>query len=163
MRDYNGEDFPFPPPLRVARFVGMVILGVLAAAAFALVFGWLVMLLWNWLMPAIFGLGVITYWQAFGIVVLAKLVFGAVGGGRGHGRQWHGSRRDWKHWDWGGRGGRFSGPERWRYWREFWEQEGRQAFDRFLERRQAGGQEKPQGPGGPHEPDRPAGPAGSGA
>ncbi len=160
MRDYD-EDFPFSPPRRIARVVGMVILGVLAAAAFALVFGWLVMLLWNWLMPAIFGLGIITYWQAFGIVVLAKLVFGAVGGGRGPGRHWHGPRRDWKHGDWGGRGGRPSGPERWRYWREFWEQEGRQAFDRFLERRQAEGQEKPQGPGGPQEPERPDGPAGT--
>jgi len=51
----------------------------LADTAFALAFGWFVMLLWNWLMPAIFGLGAITYWQAFGLVVLAKLIFGAVG------------------------------------------------------------------------------------
>ena len=138
MNDRMDREFPFFPAWRALRIVGMVIVGVLAAAAFALVFGWLVMLLWNWLMPAIFGLGIITYWQAFGIVVLAKLVFGAVGGGRGHGRHWHGPRRDWRHGDWR------TGPERWRYWREFWEQEGRQAFDRFLERRQAGGQDKPQ-------------------
>jgi hypothetical protein len=151
MRDYMNGDYPMFPPLRVLRFVGVVILGVLAAAAFALVFGWIVMLLWNWLMPVIFGLGAITYWQAFGIVVLAKLVFGAVGGARGHHRHWHDPRRDWRHGDWGGREGRPSGPERWRYWREFWEQEGRQAFDRFVEGRQAGGQEKPQ--------EKPPGPA----
>jgi len=143
-----GEEFGYYPPLRVLRFVGLVILGVLAAAAFALAFGWFVMLLWNWLMPVIFGLGAISYWQAFGIVVLAKLIFGAVGGGRGHDRRWHAPRHDWKHGDWGWREGRSSGPERWRYWREFWEQEGREAFDRFLERRQASGQEKPQGPAG---------------
>jgi hypothetical protein len=143
MNDRMDEEFSFFPPLRVLRIVGLVILGVLAAAVFALAFGWFVMLLWNWLMPAIFGLGSITYWQAFGIVVLAKLIFGAVGGGRGHGRRWRGPRHDWRHGDWGSR---HSGPERWRYWREFWEQEGREAFDRFLERRQTGGQEKTQGP-----------------
>ncbi len=151
MNDRMDMEFPFSPARRALRIVGMVIVGVLAAAAFALVFGWLVMLLWNWLMPAIFGLGVLTYWQAFGIVVLAKLIFGAVGGPRGHGRRWHGPGRDWRHGDWGGREGRPSGPERWRYWREFWEQEGRQAFDRFLERRQAGGQGQPQ--------EKPPGPA----
>ena len=123
MNDRTDVEFPFHPARRALRIVGLVILGVLAAAAFALAFGWFVMLLWNWLMPAIFGLGAITYWQAFGLVVLAKLIFGAVGGGRGG----HHDRR-------------------WRYWREFWEQEGREAFDRFIQRRQAPGQEKSEGP-----------------
>jgi hypothetical protein len=149
MNDRMDMEFPFSPARRILRIVGLVILGVLAAAAFALAFGWFVMLLWNWLMPLIFGLGAISYWQAFGLVVLAKLIFGAVGGGRGHDRRWRGPRHEWWHGDWGWREGRPSGPERWRYWREFWEQEGREAFDRFLERRQAGGQEKPQGPSGP--------------
>jgi hypothetical protein len=143
------EGYAYFPPLRVLRVVGLVILGVLAAAAFALAFGWFVMLLWNWLMPVIFGLGAISYWQAFGLVVLAKLIFGAVGGGRGHDRRWRSPRHDWRRGEWSGRKDRPSGPERWRYWREFWEQEGREAFDRFLERRQAGGQEKPKGPAGP--------------
>ena len=35
-----------------------------------------VMALWNWLMPAIFGLGVISFWQALGIFLLSKLLFG---------------------------------------------------------------------------------------
>ena len=144
MNDKTDLGPRFHPAFRGLRIAGMAIMGVIAAAAFALAFGYFVMLLWNWLMPPIFGLGVIGYWQAFGIVVLAKLIFGAVGGGRGHGRRWHGPRHEWRHRDWGGREGRPSGPERWRYWREFWEQEGRQAFDRFLERRQAGGKDKPQ-------------------
>ena len=49
-----------------------------------------VMLLWNWLMPAIFGLGVISFWQALGTLVLCRLLFGSFGFGgmrRGmHGR-----------------------------------------------------------------------------
>jgi hypothetical protein len=123
----------FHPALRGLRIAGLVLLGLIAAAAFALVFGYFVMLLWNWLMPPIFGLGVITYWQAFGIMVLAKLIFGAVSGRGGHGGGWR-KRGPGRHAsDWGG-------PERWRHWREFWEQEGRQAFERYMERRRG---EKP--------------------
>jgi hypothetical protein len=32
--------------------------------------------LWNWLMPAIFGLRAITYWQALGLLGLSWLLFG---------------------------------------------------------------------------------------
>lgn len=53
-----------------------------------LVFGaamsYLVMTLWNWLMPVIFGLGMITFWQALGLLLLAKLIFGFGRGGWGH-------------------------------------------------------------------------------
>lgn len=58
------------------KIVGMVIGGVFVAALLAFLLGWVIMLLWNWLMPAIFGLGTITYWQGFGIFFLAKLIFG---------------------------------------------------------------------------------------
>jgi len=45
-----------------------------------------VMLLWNWLMPAIFGLVSIGFWQALGILVLCRLLFGRFGfGGIRHG------------------------------------------------------------------------------
>lgn len=33
------------------------------------------MLLWNWLMPTIFGLTTITYWQGFGLWILCDLLF----------------------------------------------------------------------------------------
>ena len=35
-----------------------------------------VMLLWNWLMPDIFGLKALTYWQAWGIMILSWILFG---------------------------------------------------------------------------------------
>jgi len=48
-----------------------------------------VMLLWNWLMPTIFGLTSICFWQALGILVLCRLLFGSFGrmrfGGMRHG------------------------------------------------------------------------------
>ena len=57
---------------RIARWV---ILGIFAAIGFALLIGFIIMLLWNWLMPAIFGLVTISYWQAVGIIILAKFLF----------------------------------------------------------------------------------------
>ena len=39
----------------------------------------IVMLLWNWLMPAIFGLGVISFWQSLGLIVLSRLLLGGFG------------------------------------------------------------------------------------
>ena len=36
--------------------------------------------LWNWLMPTLFGLTIITILQALGLMLLAKLLFGSVGG-----------------------------------------------------------------------------------
>ena len=41
----------------------------------ATVFGFVVMWLWNWLMPAIFGLHLISFWQALGLLVLSKILF----------------------------------------------------------------------------------------
>lgn len=50
------------------------------AAIFA--FGLVVMLLWNALLPAVLGVSTVTYWQALGILVLSKILFGGFGPGR---------------------------------------------------------------------------------
>lgn len=48
--------------------------------------GALVMWLWNWLMPEIFGLPMLSFWQAVGLLVLCRLLVGNVGlGGHHHG------------------------------------------------------------------------------
>jgi predicted membrane chloride channel (bestrophin family) len=60
---------------RMFSIVGMGIGGILIAMIMALLFGVVVMLLWNWLMPTIFGLTAITFWQAWGIVVLSHILF----------------------------------------------------------------------------------------
>jgi hypothetical protein len=46
------------------------------------VFGVGVMFLWNALLPGIFGLPFINYWQAAGLLLLARILFGGFGGGR---------------------------------------------------------------------------------
>lgn len=62
-----------------AKFIFWPFLFILMGAAMAAV----VMLLWNWLMPAIFNLGVINFWQALGLVLLSKILFGGFSGKRG--------------------------------------------------------------------------------
>lgn len=59
------------------RYVIYAILGVLGIAVLAFLFGLFIMLLWNWLMPEIFGLGEINYWQGFGLFILGRLLFGS--------------------------------------------------------------------------------------
>jgi hypothetical protein len=57
-------------------------------------FGVVVMLLWNWLVPGIFGWAAINFWQALGLLVLSKILFGGFGGRHffgAHGR-WDGNR-----------------------------------------------------------------------
>ena len=70
---------------------------VLFAALFVTVFGFVVMSLWNWLMPALFGWHLINFWQAVGVLVLSKILFG---GFRGHpGRHLYWRRRMMERWE----------------------------------------------------------------
>lgn len=57
----------------------------LFCVAFIALFGYIVMLLWNWLMPEIFGLPIITFWQAAGLLLLCKILFGGFGSSHHHG------------------------------------------------------------------------------
>jgi hypothetical protein len=57
----------------------LIVPGVLILlAALTALEAWVIELLWNWLMPAIFGLPHITFWMALGIIVLVDLLFGGV-------------------------------------------------------------------------------------
>lgn len=72
--------------MRSFFYRGRFIFIPLAAAAFLSLIGFVVMNLWNWLLPAILHVGVITFWQAIGIFVLCKILFGfGKGGGPGKG------------------------------------------------------------------------------
>jgi len=66
---------------KVIGIICMVIVGIM-------VFSGIVMLLWNNLLPALFHFPVITFWQALGLLILAKILFGGFRGG--------GPRRQWK-------------------------------------------------------------------
>ena len=66
-----------------ARFI-LIPIGI---AAFLSVVSFVVMSLWNYLLPGILHVGLITFWQAMGIFILCKILFGF---GKGGGRPWGG-------------------------------------------------------------------------
>lgn len=109
-----------------------VLFMILAAIAFLLLFGYGFMLLWNWLIPEVFGLPSLTYWQGVGILVMAKLLFGNF---EGKGHKKHSKKRGKKfrrkintHCK-----GDFS---KWKFYDEFWKEEGETAFNEYVERQQ---------------------------
>ncbi len=60
-------------------------LAIVGMAIFIALGGLLVMLLWNWLLPGLFHWPQLGFWQAVGLLALARILFG------GHG--WRGSGR----------------------------------------------------------------------
>lgn len=64
------------------------VLAPLLFVAVAALLGWVVMLLWNAILVPVLGVGIITFWQAIGLFVLSKILFGGFHGGKHH---------KWKH------------------------------------------------------------------
>src|SRR5271170_3852820 len=75
---------------RARRVLKVAVLAIVAAT----VFGFFVMNLWNWLAPEVFGLRTITFWQAIGILILSKILFGGFRGRPGFGGHWRGRMND---------------------------------------------------------------------
>ena len=79
--------------LRILKFPLLALLFVAVLVGF----GFVVMGLWNWLMPGLFGLKLISYWQAMGLLVLSKILFGGFRGSRGkNGYRLQGARERWR-------------------------------------------------------------------
>ena len=73
---------------RVVRAVGFLVMAVV----FIAVMSWVVMSLWNWLVPALFHGPAVEYWQAVGLLLLTRILFGGL---RGRGA-WHGRGQLWR-------------------------------------------------------------------
>jgi len=82
--------------MRRNRFVRILKFATFGVLLFAL-FTYVVMSLWNWLMPTLFGWHAINFWQALGILVLSKILFGGFRGGP-H-RDWNWRRRMFDRWE----------------------------------------------------------------
>lgn len=120
----------------VIRIIGMVIAGVTFALVFAMVFGIAVQYLWNWLMPGLFGLKTITFIQAFALIIICKILFTGIGHHPGP----HFSRRMHRHFDEAHCRAHHDGfnMDHRKYFGEFWEAEGRAAFDEYVKRMKQG-------------------------
>jgi hypothetical protein len=69
------EDRSLPQKILLGIGFGIAGIGLLA------LFGWVVMLLWNWLMPDLFGLKRLDYWKAWGLLALCTILFKGFGAG----------------------------------------------------------------------------------
>lgn len=124
------------PAAKVAKVAGLVVLGIIAAAALAIIFGLLIQWLWNELMPPIFGLPEVSYWQAVGLVVLAHILFGH------HNHTHDGPRKSRRTSTCGSKAANTSKEEDeifikdWDSFREFWKDHGREAFTNWLHGRE---------------------------
>jgi len=59
----------------VVKTVGVIVIGIVLIFGLGLLTAFPVMWLWNWLMPSLFGLTTLTYWKAWGLMVLCGLLF----------------------------------------------------------------------------------------
>jgi hypothetical protein len=124
-----------------ARLCGMMIVRLFFFAILALVLAVVVMWLWNWLMPGLFGLAAISYWQAFGLMILARLILGTLGMGLGRFR-WHDKRHmtdrftHYRHMcgDMGRSMDVNNTMKWWHNYKRFWRDEGKAAFGEYLKR-----------------------------
>ena len=124
MTNFFTHKFRKKSPIEIA---GIIIFGAIAITGLAILFGFVIMWLWNWLMPTIFGLGTLTFWQAVGLFILLKLTLGGLGGGSSSSKSSKKSDKDCK---------KESKTEfsKWKYYDKFWKEEGDAYYKQFIER-----------------------------
>ena len=69
---------------RLKRLIWIVPAAIIGIALFIAIGGEIVMYLWNWLLPPLFGWRLLTFWQAVAMLALCRILFGGVSG-----RGWH--------------------------------------------------------------------------
>jgi len=124
MSNFFTHKFRTKSPLKIAA---MIIFGTIFIGALAALFGFIIMWLWNWLMPDIFGLTTITYWQGIGVFALAKILFGSGGFGNDK-KSSKKSKRDYNR-------NHKNDFSKWKYYDEFWKEEGSQAYNEYIARK----------------------------
>ena len=68
---------------KLTKVILIAPLAIIGIVVFVTLGGTVVMLLWNWLAPELFGLRLITFWQALGLLALCRILFGGFGLGGG--------------------------------------------------------------------------------
>src|SRR5258708_8524184 len=69
------------------KWIWIAPVAILGIVLFGYLGGEIVMLLWNWLLPPLFGWRALTFWQGLGLLALCRILFGGwggSGGGKGH-------------------------------------------------------------------------------
>lgn len=125
--------------VKVLKVVGMVIAGAVGALLLAGLFGFIFMHLWNWLMPDLFGIKTITFFQGVGLVILSKILFGSL--------KHHPGRHIGKHMSRKmkircAQLGDFPPEvaENYSEYCEYWEKEGSEGFKRYISKNRSNGE-----------------------
>ena len=65
--------------MRWKKMIFIAPLAILAMLLFTFLGGEIVLHLWNWLLPPLFGFRQINFWQALGLLLLCRILFGGLG------------------------------------------------------------------------------------
>ena len=121
MKNYIAHKLRSRSPLEIA---GIVIFGIIAIVGLGILFGYVIMWLWNWLMPEIFDLPVITYWQAVGLFILFKILLGGCSSSSSSKKCDSKSHKKSK-----------SDFSKWEHYDKFWEEEGDELYMEYVRRK----------------------------
>ena len=108
-----------------AVIAAMIVFGIIAFTGLAILLGFVIMWLWNGLMPHIFGLPTVTYWQAVGLFILSKILLGGLGGGSSSKKKHSNDCED-------GKGKKKKEFSKWEHYDKFWEEKGDQAYQDYV-------------------------------
>src|SRR5258708_13458803 len=64
---------------RLLKMLFIIPLAIVGMLLFVFIGGEIVLHLWNWLLPSLFGWREITFWQAVGLLALCRILFGGFG------------------------------------------------------------------------------------
>ena len=106
------------------EIIGGGIILVIIIVGLATTFGYVIMKLWNWLMPMIFGLPTLTFWQAAGLFILSKLLLGGIGGGGKNKKSSEKCNKEGK-----------KDFSKWKHYEEFWNEEGDACYQEYLDKK----------------------------
>ncbi len=67
------------------KLIWILPVGVVAITFFVFIGGTITQLLWNWLLPPIFGWKELSFWQALGMLTLCRILFGGISSRGGYG------------------------------------------------------------------------------
>jgi len=103
--------------------------GLILSLLFGLAFGLFLMMLWNVLVPDIWGWKEITYWQGVGLVILTRLLFGSHGYQKEANQPQAGCRTHFpqQKTDWA-----TSNSDK--YYEQWWDEEGEASLEKYTEK-----------------------------
>ena len=86
---------------RWRKMIWIAPLAIVGILVFIVIGGEIVLHLWNWLLPALFGWRQITFWQALGLLLLCRILFGGLGvrGSHHSNKRWEMRRRMGEQWE----------------------------------------------------------------